>query len=391
MLAAGATLGTLVVVELVATLWLLRLADEQSFIRYASLRQLQQRFGDDLLTLAAEHGRTPYSPHRYLGYYPTPGYERPPNRHNRLGFRGEEITTPKPPGEFRIVCLGGSTTYTSAVLDWRSSYPALLQEELRRAGFAQVTVVNGGSAGWASLESLINLELRVLPLEPDLIVVYHGINDVHPRLVWPPEAYRADNSGKRVPNVSALVMPSVFEHSTALRWFLIRIGRVQPHASFRRTVDLAAPTYYGDLFEEQKLAGTYPSGIFREVPARRMLEVNRPVWFRQNLVDIIALARRHDVVPVLSTFAFSPAFPGVPTVSSEEYRAALGETNDVVREVAADEGVPLIDMHGQFPRSPRYFRDGIHVTEEGARLKARIVARELVEQGLLPGAPGARP
>lgn len=59
---------------------------------------------------------------------------------------------PKPKGEYRIVCLGGSTTYTGWVDDYRLTYPALLQTELIDRGYA-VTVVNAGNEAWTSYEN----------------------------------------------------------------------------------------------------------------------------------------------------------------------------------------------------------------------------------------------
>ena len=64
-----------------------------------------------------------YTPHRYLGYIPTPKVVKGKNIHNTSGFRGEEILTPKGDSIFRIVCLGGSTTYTVKVEDYQKSYP----------------------------------------------------------------------------------------------------------------------------------------------------------------------------------------------------------------------------------------------------------------------------
>ena len=48
-------------------------------------------------------------PMPYLNYIPSPDYPD----HNRLGYRGPEITIPKPEGVFRIVAIGGSTTYST--------------------------------------------------------------------------------------------------------------------------------------------------------------------------------------------------------------------------------------------------------------------------------------
>ena len=36
-----------------------------------------------------------YKPHRYIGYIPNPNYQYKNNRHNSLGFRGDDITKNK--------------------------------------------------------------------------------------------------------------------------------------------------------------------------------------------------------------------------------------------------------------------------------------------------------
>jgi hypothetical protein len=141
-------------------------ASDEQVRRYGSLAQLIQRFGDERLI-----------PHRYLGFVTRPGYERPPNRHNSRGFRGDEVVVPKPPGTTRIVCLGGSTTYGGGVPDYRLSYPNLLQTLLREHLRPEIEVINAGVPGYSSLESLINLQLRVLEFDPDLVLIYHGINE----------------------------------------------------------------------------------------------------------------------------------------------------------------------------------------------------------------------
>ncbi len=119
--------------EIAAGVWLRFVASRQDFVQFASVRQLRAR------------GFTPrFVAHRYLGHYPNPGFETEQNRHNSLGYRGDEIEVPKPDTEFRIVCLGGSTTYTSSVGNYRHSYPDRLQRYLRREGFTNVRVVNAG-------------------------------------------------------------------------------------------------------------------------------------------------------------------------------------------------------------------------------------------------------
>jgi lysophospholipase L1-like esterase len=377
LLAVVSVFFALVLLEIFANVYLLRWADEEKFIRYASLRQLQKR---------KLSNKPKYSPHRYLGYYPTPNYVRGKNRHNSLGYRGEEIHIPKPDGQFRIACLGGSTTYTGKIEDYKMSYPYLLEKYLRGKGYKNVDVVNAGAASWSSWESLINFELRVLDLDPDMIIVYHGINDIHPRLVWPPGAYQGDNSGHRAPNQVGISMPSIFEYSTLLRILMINAGITISHAALERTLDKSPETYYGFLFRIQKLRGVYPQGIFKEISAEEMLKTNKPVFFERNIRNIAAIAKNLGIKVILSSFAYSPLFSEYPRISSWEYVSAYAENNHLLEELAEEMDVHFFDFASKFPTEKRYYTDGRHVSEEGVQLKAELFGNFLIEKRLLTSA-----
>lgn len=367
----------LLVFEVGTQIYVGHVASNDDFLKYASLRQLKERSVGGLPLI---------TPHRYLGYYPTPNYVAGPNRHNSLGYRGDEIDIPKPSGEFRIVCLGGSTTYTGKVGDYRKTYPYRLGQLLRQEGYSHARVINGGVSGWNSRETLINFQLRVLDLEPDLIIVYHGINDVHPRLVWPSDAYRGDNSGGRAPMQPSLFMPSPLEYSALYRFVMVRSGAMRPHSSFERTVDLTPDTYYGDNFHLQARQGRYPQGLFLKVSVMDMLDANPPVYFERNLRNLVALAQSHEVETVLSSFAYSPRFPNEPRVASAEYQRALAEGNEVVRRVAETTPAHYFDFAANFPEKKDLWTDGRHVNEQGALLKARHFVHYLLQQQLVPAA-----
>ena len=61
---------------------------------------------------------------------PVPGPNSYATRINSLGMRGEEMTLEKPPGVYRILCLGGSMTYGTGTSESQHSYPAQLQTVL---------------------------------------------------------------------------------------------------------------------------------------------------------------------------------------------------------------------------------------------------------------------
>jgi len=378
---------TLATLEVASRCYLWYWADETFFAKYASLNQLFERRESTRSSVAALQRKATntnkYSPHRYLGYRGASNYVKGKNRHNRLGYRGEEIAHPKPKGRFRIVCLGGSTTYTAEVEDYKLSYPYLLEKHLRDRGAANIDVVNAGLNGWSSWETLINLQFRVLDLDPDLIIFYGGINDIHARLVWPPESYQGDNSGRREPDQSSLLMPGILEYSTLLRMLLIRGGMVTPHLAFERTIDRTPPTYHGNEFARQVEEGTYPEGIFAAISGERMLAINQPVYFARNIRNMIAVAKAHDVIVVISSFAYSTVFSEEPRVSSPEYIEAHDENNDLLRQIAESCGVRFFDFASVFPTERRFYADGRHVNEAGSRLKAQLFGDYLLEEQLV--------
>lgn len=163
-----------------------------------------------------------WSPHHYLNYYPTPNYRKGLTYHNSLGFRSQEFNPVKPDNTYRIVTIGGSTTYTVSVKDNEKTFPYLLERFLREdQGNENIEVINADVGGYNSWESLINLQFRVLDIDPDLVIVYHGTNDVHTRLVSE-NTYRGDNSGRRKqwnpPDIP------LFEHSLLLRYISRKTG-----------------------------------------------------------------------------------------------------------------------------------------------------------------------
>lgn len=75
---------------------------------------------------------------------------------------------------FKIVTLGGSTT-DGMLVDW--SWPEYLFKILDEKGF-NVTIYNGGVAGYYSSQEMFKLIRDVLPLNANLIICYNGINDL---------------------------------------------------------------------------------------------------------------------------------------------------------------------------------------------------------------------
>jgi len=95
---------------------------------------------------------------------------------NSLGLRAPEIANPKPAGVFRVVLLGGSTVAGGFKPSWTISHA--LQEKLKKS-IPNTEVINAGVVGYSSINELLLLETLVLNLNPDLVIVLDGRNDLY--------------------------------------------------------------------------------------------------------------------------------------------------------------------------------------------------------------------
>lgn len=96
---------------------------------------------------------------------------------NNFGFRNkEDVIEPKPPGAYRVIAYGGSTTFCYN-LETDRAWPIRLQERLRAHTNPKSQVLNGGAIMW-SIGLEITRAKRDLPrLKPDIVIIYSGINE----------------------------------------------------------------------------------------------------------------------------------------------------------------------------------------------------------------------
>ncbi len=94
---------------------------------------------------------------------------------NSRGLRGSEVADEPAEGTIRVACLGDSVTFGYGVED-DETYPAVLAELL--AAHGSYEVINAGVPSHDSRQGSLVLHHRVLPLQPDVVVLCFGLNDV---------------------------------------------------------------------------------------------------------------------------------------------------------------------------------------------------------------------
>lgn len=112
-----------------------------------------------------------------------------PVRINSLGFRGPEISIPKPGNSFRIIVLGDSYTFGQGVAE-SEIYTSLLGKKLSaRYQGKRIEVINLGVMGVPAIYEMNLLHRLGSLLEPDFFMIGFVSNDVREGN-WIPDAER---------------------------------------------------------------------------------------------------------------------------------------------------------------------------------------------------------
>lgn len=277
--------------------------------------------------------------------------------------------------DLRIFFVGGSTTECLFVHE-DHRFPIAAAQQLEERTGLKINAYNAGVGGNNSLHSINIILNDILPLEPDIIAFMHNINDL-----------------------VILLYTGTYWNENASRSPIRQITlQVEPPPSFRRIVS-----------ETARWIAPHAYGIIREAVSSPAPDVDEwgdvrgqmRVWdrdhirrqFTANLRSFVALCRYREVVPVLMTqqnrFTFGPDAYIAKSMRRMETDFGIGYAdyydlyvmmNDLIRSVAAEEDVLLIDLDRSIPKSREFMYDSVHFNDQGSLLAAQVVAESL--QGL---------
>jgi lysophospholipase L1-like esterase len=339
--------------------------------RQARLEELRRAQG-------MERGRS----HAVFGWTYNPGFtledpELDLSLHvNRHGLRGEEFPADKPPGELRVICLGGSTTAGEEVDD-DETYPARLQA-LLRARFPEraVRVINAGVPSYSLEQSLDHYALRLRRFEPDFVSVYHGINDLF--------EYGHEGVGiqPRLNFNGQPVAPFVYEGDAA-------------HGSDGLLRELVRAISRRSLAWQLLRERTRPAREIARSDPDRLAEGLE--LYRQRYDALLAEIAASGATAVPMTFAL--AWPGDFTPEEEpRVRASLHiwldpvgialqdgpdvveRQNQAIEDLSREHDLPLARVAGAVPHDARHFVDACHLTAAGNRRIAEVLADAIEER-----------
>lgn len=279
-------------------------------------------------------------------------------RTNSLGLRSPEVTPARLPGSLRIAVVGASTVMGEMARSNEATFSALLHERLQKHyPDRKVEVINAGIAGYRLADQLSMLKQIVLPLKPDLVVVYPGFNDFADYC----KAGKAPAASSRE-GLPLLTLPNWLLSVDAVRKKTVALRSAPPMPGKRldpASIDL--------LPYRQRLEGLVSAA--RGAGVDLVLATNARAYRAEQPLDVqMRLSEQARY--------FNPCFdlPGLNTLYDRH--------NSEIVQTARRMDVPVLRLDQRIPGGQRYFVDASHFTLAGEELAADEIYGFLLDQHL---------
>ena len=290
-------------------------------------------------------------------------------RHMDGELGNRQIQIPKPAGQVRILCLGASTT-GNYLQQGETIYSYPLELERRLKGLfpkKDLVVHNCGQGGWTSADILINFVLNLRETKPDMVVIYHGYNDL-PCSLTP--GFKSDYSHCR--------------RNLGDNYWKFKLASHIP-AFPLATYNFLIQTFFPYL---------NPRHGAIEAVTKGTQDINNEFVgvesYQRNIETIVELCKLDGISVVLSTYAYFLYDAVKHSPVHNRYQEGVELENEAMRSLAKKHGVPLVDNAVLIPAHSDFFVDSIHFTPKGMTKLAHNMTTSLAALLSESGSTGAK-
>ena len=307
----------------------------------------------------------------------------PPVANEINGLRDPDFDSEIPPGEFRILALGGSAFVTR---DFQPKIQALLDEDPLFANQGlKVRVVSAGVPAHMTYDSLWKYRYWYDGYDFDLVMFYHGINDARANN-YPREAFRDDYTQFSYYQRFWPAFDWIEQHPRLSRSFLI---------SWAMKLSLGAKSILAPDFQREAPYNNPLDDPWRAEAG----DLKTPPVFARNVEAVMELAEARNQPFLLLTYTYyvpkgysnerflagdldySFAEESVATEVwgwSYHVEAAIEAHNAVIRKITAEHPeVLFFDMERFMPKDGEHFIDICHWTDLGQERFAQGIVEAL--------------
>jgi lysophospholipase L1-like esterase len=305
----------------------------------------------------------------YLLYCNSPNFNvNGVKQHNNYGYRNSfDINMSKNENEFRILCIGGSTTYGAGVVLPQDAWPEQLIElisenNLKHLNNKKIRVINGGLEWATSAELLTHFSFKHIHLKPDLVIIHSGGNDLAP--LWQ-NNFALDYSHWRELSSSA---------SSTLRPYELNLIR------FSNTIKFFYAIWFNSFGYSQAIT------------------TNSTKAYKTNLSNLVTLIQNNGAEAIFFQF-YQPSYIelknknpaaflkaeqnlGENCISYDEsLQKGLARLRDETLQVCREKKIEFWEIdENKLPLE--YFTDQCHLNKNGQQFKANFIFKNLQDKRL---------
>jgi hypothetical protein len=326
------------------------------------------------------------------------------HRINAHGLRDNHFSKNKPEDVYRILVLGDSIPFGNAVRSaetFPNQLETLLQERQLFPG-KRVEVINSGVSGYTPYNELHYYLTEGRKFSPDLVIIAFCMNDiVNPRLHW---NYTGDTLSQipeeAIPNLDYdrnVIQPLMKHQKESLEarlnrtrsMFTALLSRTRTWQFISSRVEILLPDEGQQRLRDQlpDMERTIPTYITGEdnLSIERLMDPESSEWqWLRGMYDQIQDAVRSDGIPLAIAifplaYQMDPGYPHLPQTLFTDYCNRTGANC-----------LDLLEGFGQHTKGEIFLLgngrryDIWHLTKNGHRITAEIIAEYLIQQSLLP-------
>ncbi|HSF54715.1 MAG TPA: SGNH/GDSL hydrolase family protein [Algoriphagus sp.] len=294
---------------------------------------------------------------------------------NNMGFRGDSLISPKPKDEYRVFLVGGSTT-ENLFIDDAFGFEKQIQEKLQAENPDKLfKVYNAGKSGDASPDHLAMLGQRLVHLEPDLVVLFPGINDLN-RLAAGYDYLHFPIKSTEVERNWIVDLKFFLSNFQIIRRL---INVMNPEKESARKAIFLTTNYKDKVKEVQSLP----------------LETSFPDFdisiYERNIESFIGICKSQNIDLLLLTQTFTWNSQEEKNLSNSHWMVGIGnkrypeevlaerltELNQSIHKISMKDSVELLDLDQLIPKSTLFYYDDCHFNKGGISLSTDLISETI--------------
>lgn len=305
---------------------------------------------------------------------------------NNFGFRGEDITDKKDKDEFRIFVIGGSTVF-NATIKYEDTFTKILENKLKSTyPDKKIHIYNAGVDGYTTEHAVIQYLFSIRELKPDLIITWHGINDMYYSCTPPILShgkYRDDYS--HFLGSTANMVTSYFSNRLRL-----------PSSTLVDYIfHFFGSSFLSDLKSSKNVAVSF--GQSQQSDSFQFPSVNP---FKRNLTYFVQAVQsdRTSLLLTSQPYLYTPLYAkdtskrwfmqqncnnGKTYPSILALLKGISLFNNTSQEVALQNNVHFLDLAASLPKTTNYFIDDVHFTVEGNKKVANTLYDYIMQEQIV--------